>query len=157
MTRVKKLGYKPNEEEVKALSGLSRRKTVTEPSLHPHPPTLTHTPFPPHTHTYTHTHTHSPRPLPPPPSLPPVHGRRRMTRITVCCTGMALWSTVWGSAACLSTFQVLRKLHPAGGWARPLTVGCAAGVWAAGFRVQAFPVSTSFTRTAQQEARCWLR
>ena len=54
--------------------------------------------------------------------------------------GLAVWSTIWGSAATAATYVVMRRVSGSSGRARPIAVACAAGIWAAGYRVQAFPV-----------------
>lgn len=59
------------------------------------------------------------------------------------CAGLASWSLAWGVGAGLGAYGLLRRVQPSGGRLRPTIVGAAAGIWAAGFRVQAFPVRFS--------------
>ena len=66
------------------------------------------------------------------------------------CAGLAVWSAIWGSAATGATYVAMRRVNGGSGRARPIAVACAAGIWAAGYRVQAFPVRARIFRLVMQ-------
>ena len=118
MSRVRKFGYKVNDEEQQALNVLSRREALPcchalqhepvgsaaaglrRPSDAPHPPLQHGYRWPPDSTAATQTFV-------------------SCTTYVVRAAGLLAWSGVWGTAASVGTYQVVRRMQPGAGRTAP--------------------------------------